>query len=303
MNFSKAIASSIGNGIANDDVKDKDNGIWLEALPSNVQKAWCERFYCIRWVDRLAEQDLIVQPGGEQFFAFFQAWKSLYRHGSFPTEGQRWEVLEYLFQCWYADGSGLQHRAEIEAWNEYMEAIVVYHKSPLIIDTLSEYERMLDRLAGSCFQLLPCLEKSQRAIARQFGWVDQFYNNLRDLYEDAQQGVCYFPTEVLAQHGLTRDDILTGNCLKQPGYQSLMQFWVEDYLPELRKHHLSLLQVNDLHPAWQRLTAWFMHRYQRIERVMKHCQYDFVEFSDRYWCLVKAELAEEVDRTVVLRGH
>ncbi|NEQ47374.1 MAG: squalene/phytoene synthase family protein [Leptolyngbya sp. SIOISBB] len=292
MNISKAIASSVGNGIADDALKDADNGIWLQTLPIATQSAWQRRFYCIRWVDRLAEQDLIVQPGGKQFPAFYQAWKRLRRQGKLTADSQHWQVLQVLAADWFQASPAL-HQAEIAAWDEYLAAIADYHRSPLIIDRLEDYEVMLDRLAGSCFQLLPDLPAHQRAIARQFGWVDQFYNNLRDLYEDAQQGVCYFPTEILTEFGLTRQAILDFSCLHHPGYQPLMRFWVEDYLPRLRHHHLALTQTEDLQPAWQQLTTWFSHRYRRIERVMRECEYDFVVFAQQYWPAVERDLSAQ----------
>ncbi|MEM1278918.1 MAG: squalene/phytoene synthase family protein [Cyanobacteria bacterium P01_H01_bin.152] len=292
MNISKAVASSIGNAIADDALKDADNGVWLQTLSSATQSAWQRRFYCIRWVDRLAEQDLIVQPGGEQFPAFYQAWQGLRCQGRLVGDSQHWPVLQVLAADWFQTDPSL-HQVEIAAWDEYLAAIADYHQSPLIINRLDEYELMLDRLAGSCFQLLPDLQAHQRAIARRFGWVDQFYNNLRDLYEDAQQGVCYFPTEVLGQFGLTRQAILDCSCLEHPGYRPLMQFWVEDYLPHLRQHHLELLEAKDLQPAWQRLTMWFCHRYERIERIMQDCGYDFVLFARQYWPAVERELSAQ----------
>lgn len=292
MKISKAVASSIGNAIADDALKDADNGLWLKNMPIATQAIWQERFYCIRWVDRLAEQDLIVQPGGKQFPQFLKAWKHLLHYGTLPTTSPSWPVLSTLAAAWF-QASPAQHQEEIAAWDEYLEAIAHYHQADLALDTLQDYETMLDRLAGSCFQLLPDLAPQQRAIARQFGWVDQFYNNLRDLYEDAQQGVCYFPNAVLAQFGLTRQAILDGSCLDHPGYQPLMQFWVEDYLPQLRQRQLSILQVPDLQPAWQHLLAWFGQRYERIEAVLRDCRYDFVAFDSRYWVVVQQDLADQ----------
>lgn len=291
MKISKAVASSVGNAIADDALKDADNGLWLQNLPIATQVAWQQRFYCIRWVDRLAEQDLIIQPGGQQFPAFHQAWQALHEQGRLPAEGQSWPVLQTLAAEWFQTKPA-QHRDEIAAWDEYLTAIAHYHQPGLVLDTLQDYETMLDRLAGSCFQLLPDLAEHHRAIARQLGWVDQFYNNLRDLYEDAQQGICYFPTAVLAQYGLTRQTILDRSCLHHPGYQPLMQFWVEDYLAQLRQRQLTILQVPDLQPAWRELLAWFLHRYERIETVLRDCQYDFVEFAYRYWAIVRQDLGD-----------
>ncbi|MGD1860855.1 MAG: squalene/phytoene synthase family protein [Leptolyngbyaceae cyanobacterium] len=288
----KAIAASVGKGIADDALKDEDNGCWLQTLPSETQARWRRRFYCIRWADRLAEQDCLVQPEGRQFPSFYQDWKTLQHQGAIAYANSQWPVLKILAADWF-DQSATGHQAEIAAWDEYIEAIADYHQPTLTLNTLQDYEVMLDRLAGSCFQLLPDLHPHQRLLARQFGWVDQFYNNLRDLYEDSQQQVCYFPAEVLAQFGLTRQTILDFSCLNHAGYQSLMEFWVEDYLPTLRQHKLGLFQAKDLQPAWQQLVDWFNHRYRRIETVMRDCHYDFTAFAQTYWRLVEQELSQK----------
>ncbi|MEM6521922.1 MAG: squalene/phytoene synthase family protein [Cyanobacteria bacterium P01_C01_bin.70] len=288
----KAIAASVGKGIADDALKDEDNGCWLQMLPPETQARWQRRFYCIRWVDRLAEQDYLVHPGGQQFSAFYQAWKALRHQGAVARDDTQWPVLQILAEDWFCQPKS-QDQAEIAAWDEYLEAIADYHQPGLTLDTLQDYEIMLDRLAGSCFQLLPDLHPHQRSLARQFGWVDQFYNNLRDLYEDSQQRICYFPTDVLAQFGLTRQAILDSSCLSHPGYRPLMEFWIEDYLSTLRQHKLDLLQSEDLQPAWQQLAGWFNHRYQRIEMVIRDCHYDFVVFAQQYWSLVAQELSQK----------
>ncbi|MGF1458011.1 MAG: squalene/phytoene synthase family protein [Leptolyngbyaceae cyanobacterium] len=294
MKIFEAVASSVGNGIADDALKDADNGIWLLSLPLSTQEVWQRRFYCIRWIDRLAEQDLVVQPGGAQFPAFYRAWQTLLRHPSSPAPLDRWPVLQVLTADWSQwKTSNAEYVAEVSAWNEYIEAIATYHHADLTINTLQEYEVMLDRLAGSCFQLLPNLDIPQRQLARKLGYIDQFYNNLRDLYEDTSQGLCYFPTEVLNCFGLTRQSIIDCTCLNQPGYQSLMQFWVEDYLAHWRQQTLETIRVDDFQDDWQQLMKWFLHRYRRIEMTLQDCQYDFVAFAQRYWSLVAQELATE----------
>ena len=296
MKISKAVASSIGNGIADDALKDEDNGLWLIGLSASVQAVWKQRFYWIRWVDRLAEQDQIVQPGGEQFPAFFRAWQHLYQQKFLAATDQGWDVLRQIETNWFHEDAGERHRQEIEAWNRYMQAISDYHQPKLVIPTLIDYETMLDRLAGACFQLLPFLGDHHREVARRFGIVDQFYNNLRDLYEDSRQKICYFPSEVLSRFGLTQQHILDLSCLDHSGYQPLMRFWVETYLPKLRQRNLSLIFANDLHPAWQNLTTWFVHRYLRIERVLRSCQYDFVAFAGQYWSTVQQDLNQQFAR-------
>ena len=292
MKISKEVASLEYEAIANDALKDEDNGVWLANLPKNIQSVWVQRFYWIRWVDRLAEQDQLVQPGGQQFPEFYQAWQRLRQQKCLAPADHVWGVLRQIESCWYQGNVCDLHQSEIEAWDCYIEAMVDYHQPSLMVATLETYEVMLERLAGACFQLLPFLEDHQRAIARKFGIIDQFYNNLRDIYEDACQGICYFPTVLLDRFGITRQEILDLSCFKNPGYRQLMEFWVETYLPQLRQQNLALIWMKDLHPAWQCLTAWFVHRYMRIERVMQACQYNFVVFAQQYRQVVQLELEQ-----------
>ena len=220
----------------------------------------------------------------------------LYQQQFLADQDRHWQVLRQIETTWFLEDAKYLHQPEIEAWDCYMEAIADYHQPRLVVATLQDYEIMLDRLAGACFQLLPFLADHQRAIARQFGIVDQFYNNLRDIYEDAQQGICYLPTEVLARFGLTREQILDLSCLSHSGYRPFMEFWINTYLAGLRQQNLDLALAKDLHPAWQCLTAWFIHRYQRIERVLRDCQYDFVAFAERYWPIVQQDLTSQLAR-------
>lgn len=291
MKFSNEFASSQHDAISNDSLKDADNGIWLINLPESIQSIWLQRFYWIRWVDRLAEQDRLVRPGGPQFSAFYQAWKRLLVRNALAPDDRSWQVLQQIEACWFQSEDGDLHRQEIAAWDHYIEAMLDYHQLSLAIRTLDEYEFMLKRLAGACFQCLPFLADHHRQIAEGFGVVDQFYNNLRDLYEDASRGICYFPTELLNHFGLSRQEILTLSCLDNPGYSQLIHYWLNDYLPRLRQKNLALVVQPDLHPAWQALTHWFLHRYARIEQTMRDCGYNCVDFTDHYWRIVKQDLA------------
>ena len=294
MKISKEVASSEYDAIANDALKDEDNGVWLASLPKSIQSVWIERFYWIRWVDRLAEQDQLVQPGGQQFPAFCQAWQRLRQQRQLSPPDRSWVVLQQIEACWFrGDDYGSFHQMEIEAWDCYMAAILDYHQPTLTLATLEDYEIMLDRLAGACFRLLPFLEDHQRAIVGGFGIIDQFYNNLRDLYEDSRRGICYFPTVLLNRFGVSRQEILDLSCFNNPGYVVLMKYWVDTYLPQLQQRHLARISVKDFHPVWQHLMAWFIYRYRRLERILRACQYNFETFATRYWQVVQQDLRQQ----------
>jgi len=276
-----------------DQLKDQDAGIWAIGLPEEIQASWKKCCAWIRWVDHLAERDQLLQPGGQQFPAFYAAWQRLKQTGTLAEHDQGWPVLRQIAATWFRDPESAQHGAEIRAWDSYMTAMVEYHRPTLTLATLHDYEVMLERLSGSCFRFMPFLKAEQRAIAGQFGMVDQFYNNLRDLYEDVRRGLCYFPRETLEQFGLTQEAILNQTCWQDPAYFRLMNFWVNEYLPDLRQRNLGLILETDLHPTWRCLTAWFVHRYMRVEQVLRRCNYDVAAFETQYWQVVKQELQQQ----------
>ncbi len=287
------VASGVYQGIADDSLKDEDNGIWLMDVPLAFHEPWFQRFRWIRWLDRLAEQEQVVQGRGELFQRFRWQWARLRQTGAWDLADVGGEILGEIQAAWFQDGHN--HALEISAWDEYVTAIATYHHRHLCLDTLADFETMLDRLAGSCFQFLPHLTPQQRRQARALGMVDQGYNVLRDMAEDARQGLCYFPTEILDRFQVHRSQVLAGTCGQDPAYRAMMEFWVLEYLPQLRRRSRPFLTTT-LPPDWQALVAWFHHRYQRIERVMVAQNFDFQAFAPLYWQQVSQELTHLAHR-------
>ncbi|MFE4107431.1 squalene/phytoene synthase family protein [Almyronema epifaneia] len=284
----KLASSSEYEAIADDSLKDEDNAAWLVHLTPDVQQAWIKRLYWLRWIDRLAEQDQLLQHGSD-FETFYQAWKHLLQTGQVTSSHQHWQILNYLAQ--FEPLETAKQSATLQVWDRYIEAMRDYHQPNLAIKTLQDYEQMLERIAGSFFQCFPFVSVQHRQAICYFGLVDQFYNNLRDLREDALQGVCYFPEEVLTSFNVQRSDIVSMTCFDDPNYFRMMQFWVEEYLPTVRRKTLSLTLAKDLHPSWELLRDWCIHRYNRVERVLQSCRYNFQQFPERYWPEVRQDLA------------
>ncbi|MEM6425040.1 MAG: squalene/phytoene synthase family protein [Cyanobacteria bacterium P01_H01_bin.119] len=283
-------SSQTYEAVSDDRLKDEDNAIWVMDLPSDVRQTWIKRIYWLRWVDRLAEQEQVVYQG-DRFKTFQQAWQRLRELGQVAPQDHHWEILSYLAQLWFQSSPNPVTEAAIQAWDSYVEAMAVYHHRDLKIDTLADYEQMLERIAGSFFQCFPYQQPNHLQAARFFGLVDQFYNNLRDLREDSLQGLCYFPEEVLDRFNLRRRDLLAMSCFNDPNYFSLMEFWIEDYLPQIRRKTIRLALANDLHPSWKQMRDWCIHRYGRVERVLKQCGYNFALFPEQYWQEVRRDLA------------
>ena len=182
------------------------------------------------------------------------------------------------------------------AWTRYLAALRTYHRHDLRLPTLSEHRTMLDRLSGSLFQLVPFLSPPQFEAIRGLGVLDQFFNNLRDLAEDAAHRICYFPDDVLARAGLRRDDVLGDGWRSTPSWPKLMRFWLDEYLPDLERGAARFDACDDLHPSVARLRSECRARYLRILHRFRAVRFDFRRFAEEYWREVRASAGAKPSR-------
>lgn len=287
--IAQLIGSSAYHAIADDALKDEDNAGWVMQLEPEIQQEWVERIRWIRLVDRLAESGLTC-PYAAGFQDFMVAWQILQQQGTLPKNSPYISILAGMRDRWFDAQGRILQPATVNAWNHYVEAIAAYSVPDLTITSCGDYEQLLNRLAGSFFQVLPFLAEHHRADACQFGVVDQFYNHLRDLQEDMTHGICYFPLELLNEFGLCRADFFTHRVLKDANYYKMMQFWLDVYLPRIRRRVRYLMTSRDLHPSWKTLCDWSVCRYRRIEQVFRECEFDYTRFPHAYWKRVRSEL-------------
>ena len=287
--ISHLVGSSDYYAIADDALKDEDNAAWVMELEPWIKDAWVERIAWIRLADRLAEDELL-KPSSSQFQQFHDNWKWLMATGQVQPGCAYKEEFYRMRDDWFKDSLDDVSHLSIQSWSRYLEATATYHQDGLILAQISDFENMLEELAGSFFQVLPFLMPHQWRSAGSFGAVDQYYNILRDLREDAEQGVCYLPTELLDRFGVSRAEILELRACENLGYRPMMEFWVHDYLPQLYRKSSPLILAPDLHPSWQMLRDWSLNRYKRIERIFRRCDYDYLRFPELYWREVKRDL-------------
>ncbi|HIK29824.1 MAG TPA: squalene/phytoene synthase family protein [Oscillatoriales cyanobacterium M59_W2019_021] len=287
--ISQWVESSRCRALGDDALKDEDNAAWVMQLESAVRQEWIERIRWIRLADRLAENELIDRSS-LKFRGFCRDWQHLRDRREVPPGCEYDSVWRAIASRWFERRDDGASEDSIAIWNAYLEALRAYHHDRLILERLADYEDMLANLAGHFFQILPFLDPKDRSAARDFGIVDQFYNNLRDLAEDSQQGICYFPTEILERFGVERWEILQFECFHNPGYFRLIEFWLDEYLPTLRQRAETLLRSPRLHPSWQILCDWSVGRYHRIERIFRHLRFDYARFPRVYWAAVRRDL-------------
>ncbi len=287
--IAELVGSSQYEAVADDTLKDEDNVAWVMLLHPAVKDEWIERIRWIRLADRLAENELVT-PGNTEFQKFYNNWQRLLQGEMLEPECAYHQILTQIADRWSGKFASSLERRSLQAWERFLTATAYYHQPDLVIDTLVAHTEMLEALAGSCFQILPFLTEPYWQLAIAFGAVDQFFNNLRDLQEDARQGICYLPATVLEEFGVTRHEILSLTACQKPNYQRMMQFWLDEYLPQLLQRTQPLLLAQDLHPSWQLWRDWSFHRYRRIEQVFRDCQFDYTQFPQQYWTKVQQEL-------------
>ncbi|WP_437953920.1 squalene/phytoene synthase family protein [Sorangium sp. So ce296] len=311
--ISAVVGSSHYRALSDDALKDEDNAAWVLGLEPDVKQAWLDRIRWIRIVDRLAENERI-EPHERRFSRFMEAWRLLRSRGFVDPSCPFASELSAIRALWLRDASGpghdhparagrdqddMQARA-LAAWDAYLRALADYHAPGLLIRTMKEHDTMLARLSGHIFQLVPFLTKEHWDAAGEFGRLDQFFNNLRDMQEDADRGLCYLPEEELARHGVTRAQVISGRCVELPGYQRLMRSWLEEVMPSLYARAAPFIDARGLHPSLEIMRDWSLRRYARIARVFRATGFDHRRFPARYWAEVRRDLAE---RRQLPRAH
>jgi squalene/phytoene synthase len=263
-NFASSAHASLGD----DALKDFDNAAWVAELPKSIQRRWVERIRAIRLADRLAENQEL-RPDSRLF------------------DGVAGRDIPSLH---IAGGPGAGAAAPVQAaWGRYLAALRAYQRRDLRVATLADHRTMLDRLSGSLFQLFPFLLPHHLEAIRAFGALDQFFNNLRDLAEDAAHGICYFPEDVLARAGLRREDVIGDGWRSGPGWQELMRHWLDQYLPELERGAARFDACGDLHPSLVRMRSECRSRYARILDLFRAVDFDFQLFAEEYWRAVRSK--------------
>ena len=251
--------SSAHAALGDDALKDFDSAGWVVELPPSIQPVWVQRIRAIRQADRLSEARQLDRAAADDIFLRLPAH-------FFAADGPR----------------------ALAAWTGYLAALRAFHRRDLRLSGLADHRAMLDRLSGSLFQLVPFLSPPQFEAIRGLGVLDQFFNNLRDLAEDAAHGICYFPDDVLARARLRRDDVLGDRWRSRPGWPNLMRFWLDEYLPELELGAARFDACDDLHPSVARLRSECRARYLRILHRFRAVGFDFRRFAEEYWREVRA---------------
>ncbi|AKT37454.1 squalene/phytoene synthase family protein [Chondromyces crocatus] len=293
---STLFGSSRFRALSDDTLKDEDNAAWVLDLPDEARQAWLSRIHWIRLVDRLAENERF-EPERRRFRSFLEGWRRLRQSDFIDPADPFHRELSSLRDAWLIPTRGdvgppskqLNPRV-VAAWDAYLEALEEYHAPEVQVRTMVEHDEMLFRLSGRIFQLMPFLTTVHWDAAGEFGRLDQFFNNLRDLQEDAEHGICYLPVDLLRRFGVAREEVLSGRCASTPAFRAMMRFWVGEHLAALRERARPFIEAEGVHPSLEIMRSWSLRRHARIERVLRTLDFDYRRFPTRYWAEVRRGL-------------
>lgn len=279
-----ALTELVGSPAAPDSLKDADNLSFLAGQPADVRAVWLERCRLLRWVDQLAERDR------RGFGWFLRAWRAG-EHSRFVPEGwgEYAKFVHAIGRAWAPTSLFEQERA-LRTWAHWLDALAADYGRSLVPATLDQHDEMAEHVGGF-FTLFPYLTADQRQSIEAFGALDQAWNNVRDIAEDAAAGRCYFPELELNRFQLSRHSVIGGGARRYLGWVDFMSFWLGEHLPRLRERASAFLSATDLHPSVGAMRASCLRRYERIERVMRAVDFDYRAFPEAYEAEVRRELA------------
>ena len=281
MSWAPKIRSSDFDAVADDAAKDDENVSFLAVLPLDQQVEWIARLGWLRLADRLSENQMVAGQSS-RFEDFCRDWRHSFIAEGNPS-GEHESVWREMRAAWRTPSGELREPRAVAAFGDYLDALGEYTGPNFELTTLEEHDRMLRRLTGNLVEVFPFLCDSQRDAASRFGALDQLLNNLRDIAEDAAQGLCFFPRDVLARFDVTRASLISGSAIATPGYRAMMSFWVDEHLPRVRREAEPFVEMRDLHPSLVLMRQTCLARHARIESVLRACNMDYVQFARVYW--------------------
>jgi phytoene synthase len=280
-----ALPASFSPRRDSDSLKDAEALAFLAGQPADVRAAWEERCRWLRAVDRLSEADRWVLG------QFLRLWRrSEYLRCVPGPDELHAGLIRSIGRAW-APASLFERDRSLETWSCWLDALAADYGRSLVPATLEQHDAMV-RDVGGFFRLFPFLTAEQWESIAAFGALDQAWNNVRDIAEDAAAGRCYFPEAELKGRGLRREDFAVGRGAWSPGWRSFMTFWLGEHLPRLAERARPFLAATDLHPSVEAMRSSCLHRYARVERVLRGLDFDYRAFPAAYAAEVRRELAE-----------
>ena len=272
--------------VSPDSLKDAEALAFLRDQPADVRAVWLERCRWMREVDRLSEADRWVLG------QFLRAWRrsEYLRCVPDPLEPHA-ELIRGIGRAW-APGSLFERDRSLEAWSCWLDALAADYGRSLVPMMLDQHDAMVEHVGGF-FRLFPYLSAEHWETIGAMGALDQAWNNVRDIAEDAAQGRCYLPESTMRAFWVWRSDVIDGAARGKRSWAEFMSFWLSEHLPTLADRARPFLEATDLHPSVEALRASCLRRYTRVERVLRVVDFDYRASPEAYWSEVRRELAAD----------
>ncbi|XXX79121.1 squalene/phytoene synthase family protein [Sorangium sp. So ce134] len=269
-----------------DSLKDAEALAFLAGQPADVRAVWQRRCGWMREVDRLSEADRWVLG------QFLRSWRrSEYLRCVPDPLDPHAELIRGIGRAW-APASLFERDRSLEAWSCWLDALSADYGRSLVPETLEQHDAMV-RDVGGFFRLFPYLTPEQWESAAALGALDQAWNNVRDIAEDAAAGRCFFPVSTLGDFQLSRHGVMSGSARRTRAWADFMSFWLSEHLPSLADRARPFIEATDLHPSVAALRASCLRRYARVEQVLRALEFDYRAFPEAYWPEVRRELAAD----------
>ncbi len=292
MGVNKTVSDYLGSSEpysrTNDALKDEDSAAWIMTLPEDEAGRWISVLHWVRLADRLLERDRLQRPGEQSyvFSGFMDEWKKL-RGGEIPVDSANATLFLELKRLWVTEKLAEE---DLKIWDLYLESLERYTRPGVIIKDIEDYEKALYGLSGTFFHAFPGRPRNYRREVGVLGTLDQFYNNLRDLYEDGVRGVYYFPETTLQQFGVKREELKKQLTEPDDRFIRMMEYLSASFGSKLRSEAAAILPAEDIPSSWKLMLRNNFRRYARIEHVFRLCGYNAQKFSTEYWDHVRSDI-------------
>jgi len=294
----EAIPETLGSsevGTQTDDsLKDIDSLLWLPEISEREATEWLTFLRWVRLADRYLERDIFQKPPHNSLYTFRDFvvdWHKI-RHGK-VADTPHATLFNRLRQRWKKER---MTEGDLQIWDLYLESLEKYVRPGLIIVDMRGYERALYGLSGTFFQGFPLAPKKYHEQIGVLGMLDQFFNNLRDLYEDISRGISYFPVTLLEEFGIQKIEEQVTN--PDEKWIKLTQYLLTSFVPSLKSRADPMLSLDWINSrecpySWRCMIQNNLRRYGRITHVLNESGYNGEKFSPAYWDAVRADLPPE----------
>ncbi len=282
-----------------DSLKDEDNAAWIMKLGKRERKDWITVLQWMRIADRLLERDLLQKPTVEMsedcygFKNFMDDWQKLRLLGQMDGNSKFAFLFKDLKDLWVREKLT---ESDLRTWDLYLDSIARYIRPRGIIATMKDYEGALCGLSGSIFHAFPHKPKDHSEAVSALGTLDQFYNNLRDMYEDITRGVIYFPNSLLKKFGINRAELNQLVIKPDKRYVEMMEYLLSSFVPRVRSKVAPLLLTNTLHHSWNTMLQNILLRHSRIEYISRLYGFNVKKFNENYWKYVRKDLDPDISK-------